>query len=115
MLNGGIPENVITLLSGGSGTGKTVLGLQTSDAIDEGRRVLLVSLEDRWRDVLRTSRLVEFYREEVRESVGSVVERMASSATLRGRVSGLVRLRPAVVGEAFCLSMVYHAAKGLPS
>ena len=57
MMDGGIYKGSVTLVSGISGTGKTVLSVQfLSDAIKNGHKALLVSLDEHARQLMRNAK-----------------------------------------------------------
>jgi circadian clock protein KaiC len=61
MMDGGIYKGSVTLVSGISGTGKTVLGVQfLSHAISTGHKALLVSLDEHPRQLMRNARSLGF-------------------------------------------------------
>jgi circadian clock protein KaiC len=61
MMDGGIYEGSVTLVSGISGTGKTVFSVQfLSDAIKNGHKALLVSLDEHPRQLIRNARSLGF-------------------------------------------------------
>ncbi|MEW7848193.1 ATPase domain-containing protein [Massilia aurea] len=61
MMDGGIYKGSVTLVSGISGTGKTVLSVQfLSDAIKKGHKALLVSLDEHARQLMRNARPLGF-------------------------------------------------------
>lgn len=61
MMDGGIYEGSVTLVSGISGTGKTVFSVQfLSDAIKQGHKALLVSLDEHPRQLIRNARSLGF-------------------------------------------------------
>jgi len=61
MMDGGIYKGSVTLVSGISGTGKTVLSVQfLSDAIKNGHKALLVSLDEHARQLMRNARPLGF-------------------------------------------------------
>lgn len=61
MMDGGIYEGSVTLVSGISGTGKTVLSVQfLSDAIKNGHKALLVSLDEHPRQLIRNAKSLGF-------------------------------------------------------
>ena len=61
MMDGGLYEGSITMVSGISGTGKTVLGVQfLTTAIAAGRRALLVTLDEHPRQLIRNAASLGF-------------------------------------------------------
>ncbi|MFC5552104.1 ATPase domain-containing protein [Massilia aerilata] len=61
MMNGGIYEGSVTLVSGISGTGKTVFSVQfLTDAIKNGHKTLLVSLDEHPRQLIRNAKSLGF-------------------------------------------------------
>jgi len=61
MMDGGIYKGSVTLVSGISGTGKTVLSVQfLSDAIKKGHKALLVSLDEHARQLMRNAKPLGF-------------------------------------------------------
>jgi circadian clock protein KaiC len=61
MMDGGIYKGSVTLVSGISGTGKTVLSVQfLSDAIKNGHKALLVSLDEHARQLMRNAKPLGF-------------------------------------------------------
>jgi circadian clock protein KaiC len=61
MMDGGIYEGSVTLVSGISGTGKTVFSVQfLSNAIKNGHKALLVSLDEHPRQLIRNARSLGF-------------------------------------------------------
>jgi circadian clock protein KaiC len=61
MMDGGIYEGSVTLVSGISGTGKTVFSVQfLSDAIKHGHKALLVSLDEHPRQLIRNAKSLGF-------------------------------------------------------
>jgi circadian clock protein KaiC len=61
MMDGGVYEGSITMVTGISGTGKTVLGVQfLTNAIRNGRRALLVSLDEHPRQIIRNAASLGF-------------------------------------------------------
>lgn len=61
MMDGGIYKGSVTLVSGISGTGKTVLSVQfLSDAIKSGHKALLVSLDEHARQLMRNAKPLGF-------------------------------------------------------
>ncbi|NYZ75803.1 hypothetical protein H0N98_00950 [Candidatus Micrarchaeota archaeon] len=54
LLNGGIPKNAVVLISGGAGSGKTVMGLQflVNGAMDYGEKGIFVTFEETREDIL---------------------------------------------------------------
>lgn len=61
MMDGGIYKGSVTLVSGISGTGKTVLSVQfLSSAIKNGHKALLVSLDEHARQLMRNARPLGF-------------------------------------------------------
>ena len=60
-MGGGIYEGSVTLVSGISGTGKTVLSVQfLTDAIKAGHKALLVSLDEHPRQLIRNAKSLGF-------------------------------------------------------
>lgn len=61
MMDGGIYEGSVTLVSGISGTGKTVFSVQfLSDVIKHGHKALLVSLDEHPRQLIRNAKSLGF-------------------------------------------------------
>jgi circadian clock protein KaiC len=61
MMDGGIYQGSVTLVSGISGTGKTVFSVQfLTDAIKNGHKALLVSLDEHPRQLIRNARSLGF-------------------------------------------------------
>jgi circadian clock protein KaiC len=61
MMGGGIYEGSVTLVSGISGTGKTVLSVQfLTEAIKAGHKALLVSLDEHPRQLIRNAKSLGF-------------------------------------------------------
>jgi circadian clock protein KaiC len=61
MMDGGIYKGSVTLVSGISGTGKTVLSVQfLTDAIRNGHKTLLVSLDEHPRQLVRNAKSLGF-------------------------------------------------------
>lgn len=61
MMDGGIYEGSVTMVSGISGTGKTVLSVQfLTAAVKAGHRTLLVSLDEHPRQLIRNARSLGF-------------------------------------------------------
>jgi circadian clock protein KaiC len=61
MMGGGIYEGSVTLVSGISGTGKTVFSVQfLTDAIKAGHKALLVSLDEHPRQLIRNAKSLGF-------------------------------------------------------
>lgn len=61
MMAGGLYEGSITMVTGISGTGKTVLGVQfLASAIASGRRALLVTLDEHPQQLLRNAKTLGF-------------------------------------------------------
>lgn len=61
MMDGGIYKGSVTLVSGISGTGKTVLSVQfLSDAIKNGHKALLISLDEHARQLMRNAKPLGF-------------------------------------------------------
>jgi circadian clock protein KaiC len=61
MMDGGIYKGSVTLVSGISGTGKTVLSVQfLSNAIKNGHKALLVSLDEHARQLMRNAKPLGF-------------------------------------------------------
>ena len=61
MMDGGIYKGSVTLVSGISGTGKTVLSVQfLSDALKNGHKALLVSLDEHPRQLIRNAKSLGF-------------------------------------------------------
>lgn len=54
LLNGGIPKNAVVLISGGAGSGKTVMGLQflVKGAMDYGEKGVFVTFEETRDDIV---------------------------------------------------------------
>jgi len=54
LLNGGIPKNAVVLISGGAGSGKTVMGLQflVKGAMDYGEKGVFVTFEETREDII---------------------------------------------------------------
>jgi circadian clock protein KaiC len=69
MMDGGIYEGSVTMVSGISGTGKTVLSVQfLSSAVAAGHKTLLVSLDEHPRQLMRNARSLGFDLESLVES-----------------------------------------------
>jgi circadian clock protein KaiC len=61
MMDGGIYEGSVTMVSGISGTGKTVLSVQfLTSAVKSGHKTLLVSLDEHPRQLIRNARSLGF-------------------------------------------------------
>ena len=61
MMDGGVYKGSVTLVSGISGTGKTVLSVQfLTNAIKEGHKTLLVSLDEHPRQLMRNAKSLGF-------------------------------------------------------
>jgi KaiC/GvpD/RAD55 family RecA-like ATPase len=58
LLNGGIPKNAVVLISGGAGSGKTVMGLQflVKGAMEYGEKGILVTFDETRDDVVSQAR-----------------------------------------------------------
>jgi circadian clock protein KaiC len=54
LLNGGIPKNAVVLISGGAGSGKTVMGLQflVKGAMDYGEKGVYITFEETREDLI---------------------------------------------------------------
>lgn len=58
VLNGGIPEKNLVLVSGGPGTGKTTLGLQfLIEGIKQGQNTVYVNMDERREKLVRNAKL----------------------------------------------------------
>lgn len=105
VLNGGIPEGWLTLIGGGPGTGKTILGLEfLVRGAEEGHPGILLSFEEREKDLQSYGagfgwNLTEL---EARERLGLISARIQSDAIL----SGDFDLRG-------ILSILYHKADAI--
>ena len=101
--HGGIPEGRSTLISGRSGTGKTILGLQiAANVARRGDRALLLAVEESPEDLLTCGDALDF-------DVSSLVKR----GTLR--VADVMRPMegPTVVSGDYDVSALIHRVEGL--
>jgi len=69
ILNGGIPEKNLTLVSGGPGSGKTTIGLQfLLEGIRNGETGVYVNLDERKEKIIRNAELFGWDLEEHEEN-----------------------------------------------
>lgn len=98
LTHGGLPKDRATLVVGRSGVGKTILGLQVaSNFVRHGLRTLLVAVEERPADLLRTG-----------NNLGLRLREAVASGTLR--VSDATRPMdgPMVVSGEYDISALVH-------